>query len=87
LEQASLKIQEKSAEANPKYDQWLKLLLAPGASLGGARLRLKKARAQSIIRDVKASVGNWRSVAAAMSISRTEQDHMANAFRMAGMGA
>ena len=37
LEQASLSLETKGAEDDPRFSEWLKLLVAPGASLGGAR--------------------------------------------------
>lgn len=37
LEHASLAIESKEAENNPDYGKWLKMLIAPGGSLGGAR--------------------------------------------------
>ena len=37
IEYASLALEKKGAEENPKYTQWLKMLIAPGGSLGGAR--------------------------------------------------
>ncbi len=37
LEQASLFLEEKGVEDNPRFSDWLKLLFAPGSSLGGAR--------------------------------------------------
>lgn len=37
LEHASLAIEENDAEKNPAYSKWLKMLIAPGGSLGGAR--------------------------------------------------
>ncbi len=37
LEHASWKIQDESANDDPHYLEWLKLLMAPGSSLGGAR--------------------------------------------------
>jgi serine/threonine-protein kinase HipA len=37
LERASLLLEGQHAERNPAYDQWLRLLIAPGRSLGGAR--------------------------------------------------
>ena len=37
LEQASLEIEKDDAESNPNYSKWLKMLIAPGGSLGGAR--------------------------------------------------
>lgn len=37
LEQASLHLERLGAEADAKYGKWLRMLLAPGRSLGGAR--------------------------------------------------
>jgi serine/threonine-protein kinase HipA len=37
LEQASLGLEKENAENNSSYSQWLKMLIAPGGSLGGAR--------------------------------------------------
>ncbi len=37
LEYASLQLEQANAESNKEYMKWLKLLIAPGGSLGGAR--------------------------------------------------
>lgn len=37
LEQASLHLENKNAEEDPQFSNWLKLLVMPGSSLGGAR--------------------------------------------------
>ena len=37
LEQASLALERPGAERNPAYGKWLRMLIAPGRSLGGAR--------------------------------------------------
>ncbi|MEZ4798587.1 MAG: HipA domain-containing protein [Flavobacteriales bacterium] len=37
LEYASLQLENENAEDNAQYMQWLKMLIAPGGSLGGAR--------------------------------------------------
>lgn len=37
LEHASLELEKKDAEKKRNYSQWLQMLMAPGASLGGAR--------------------------------------------------
>jgi serine/threonine-protein kinase HipA len=37
LEQACLEIENPDAENNPNYSTWIKMLIAPGGSLGGAR--------------------------------------------------
>jgi serine/threonine-protein kinase HipA len=37
LEQASLHLERDGAERDPTYSKWLRMLLAPGRSLGGAR--------------------------------------------------
>lgn len=37
LEHASLELEKEDAEYHPSYSKWLQMLVAPGASLGGAR--------------------------------------------------
>lgn len=37
LEHASLELEKENAENNPNYSKWLKMLIVPGSSLGGAR--------------------------------------------------
>lgn len=37
LEQVSLLLEEKNSDDDPRFSDWLKLLFAPGSSLGGAR--------------------------------------------------
>ncbi|CAN5813925.1 hypothetical protein BH11MYX2_BH11MYX2_41120 [soil metagenome] len=37
LEQASLQLETAGAERDPRYGAWLRMLIAPGRSLGGAR--------------------------------------------------
>jgi serine/threonine-protein kinase HipA len=37
LEHASLELEKDNSDKNPDYEKWLRILLAPGASLGGAR--------------------------------------------------
>lgn len=37
LEQASLELEKEDAIKNPNYSNWLKMLIAPGSSLGGSR--------------------------------------------------
>jgi serine/threonine-protein kinase HipA len=37
LEAASLALEEEGADEDPRCDEWLRVLLAPGSSLGGAR--------------------------------------------------
>lgn len=37
IEHASLELEKDDAEKNPSYSKWLKMLIAPGGSLGGAR--------------------------------------------------
>jgi serine/threonine-protein kinase HipA len=45
--------------------------------------RLKPARADEIIAEVRTVVATWRAVARKAKLSRAEQDRMANAFRLA----
>jgi len=37
LEYASMQLEQEGAEESPEYIKWLKMLMAPGSSLGGAR--------------------------------------------------
>lgn len=37
LQHASIEIEKENADKNPNYSKWLKMLIAPGGSLGGAR--------------------------------------------------
>lgn len=37
LEHASFQLEQDDAESNPEYGRWLRMLIAPGGSLGGAR--------------------------------------------------
>ncbi len=37
LEKASLQLEREGAESDPNYSKWLRMLIAPGGSLGGAR--------------------------------------------------
>lgn len=69
LEQASLHLERAGAEHNPKYGKWLRMLIAPGRSLGGARpkasvldtkKRLWIAKFPSASDDV--DVGAWESI-------------------------
>ena len=48
--------------------------------------RLKAARADAIIAEVRAAVRTWRLVAAEIGPSRAAQDRMAQAFRVADAG-
>lgn len=74
LEQASLHLERAGAERDPKYGAWLRLLIAPGRSLGGARpkasvldpggsLWLAKFPSSRDQHDV----GGWESVAHALA--------------------
>jgi serine/threonine-protein kinase HipA len=49
----------------------------------GPHFRVKPARAQAIIGEVQKAVRGWRKTAAALGLSRSEQERMAPAFRMA----
>lgn len=69
LEQASLHLERNGAERDPKYGKWLRMLIAPGRSLGGARpkasvldtqKRLWIAKFPSASDDV--DIGAWESV-------------------------
>lgn len=69
LEAASLALEAEGAEKNPRYDDWLQMLLAPGASLGGARpkagVRDPKGRAwlaKFPSRGDRDDIGGWEAV-------------------------
>ncbi len=69
LEYASLSLEEEGAEDDPQYAEWLKLLLVPGSSLGGARPKanvLDPGRqlwiAKFPSKEDKKDVGAWESV-------------------------
>ncbi len=69
LEHASLRLERDDAERDPDYDAWLRLLIAPGRSLGGARPKASVVDAKGRLwiakfpseRDV-VDVGGWESV-------------------------
>ncbi len=42
--------------------------------------RIKKTRAQEVIKEVTLAVGKWRTVAAQFGLSKKELDRMASAF-------
>ncbi len=69
LEQASLRLERTGAERDPRYGAWLKLLLAPGRSLGGARPKASVVDSKGHLwlakfpshRDIE-DIGAWESV-------------------------
>ncbi len=70
LEQASLHLEREGAERDPKYGNWLRMLIAPGRSLGGARPKasvLDTKKRLWIAKFPSASdadnIGAWESVA------------------------
>lgn len=70
LENASLKLEEDGIEDDPKFAEYLKLLLAPGSSLGGARPKASVVDSQGHLwiakfpsKDDLKNVGAWESVA------------------------
>lgn len=69
LEQASLHIEDEGAEDSPLYGKWLRLLIAPGRSLGGARPKASVLDPQDGLwiakfpsRSDTTDVGGWESV-------------------------
>jgi serine/threonine-protein kinase HipA len=75
LEQASLHLENSDAEENPQFSSWLRLLVAPGSSLGGARpkasvvdtkenLWIAKFPSQNDEKDV----GAWEAVMHALAV-------------------
>jgi serine/threonine-protein kinase HipA len=84
LEQASLHLEADKAERDPRHDKWLRMLIAPGRSLGGARPkasvvdehgRLWMAKFPSA-RD-EDDIGAWESVVA--TLAKRAGVHMAEA--------
>ena len=80
--------------ASPEVQQrkWLRMLVAPGSSLGGTRpkanvmhadgsLGIKKDRAVAIVEQIKSVVAEWRKVAIRYGIPKSEQDLVEDAFR------
>jgi serine/threonine-protein kinase HipA len=75
LERASLRLEREGVERDPKYAQWLRMLIAPGRSLGGARpkasvldakngLWLAKFPSANDIDDI----GGWESVVHTLAV-------------------
>ena len=69
LEYAGLQLEQDNAESNKDYMKWLKMLLAPGGSLGGARPKacvLGKNDhpwiAKFLSRRDKTNVGKWENI-------------------------
>lgn len=75
LERASLQLEEPGSEKNPNYDKWLRMLIAPGRSLGGARPKASvldtKQRlwiAKFPSRSDDADIGAWEGVVHALAV-------------------
>lgn len=75
LEQASLRIEQPGAETQEGYAQWLRLLLAPGGSLGGARPKAAVTDPDGTLWIAKfpsqrddSDVGAWESVAHTLAV-------------------
>lgn len=69
LEQASLHLEDDDAERDPSYKSWLRMLIAPGRSLGGARPKASVVAPDGALwlakfpsRDDERDVGGWESV-------------------------
>lgn len=74
LEAASLALEEDGAESNPRFDDWLGILLAPGASLGGARPKAsvidpegRTWLAKFPSRGDREDIGGWEAVVAGLA--------------------
>lgn len=70
LEHASLAIESKDAENNHNYGKWIKMLIAPGGSLGGARPKASVIDENKQLwiakfpsRNDEIDVGNWEMLA------------------------
>ena len=74
LEQASLHLEREGAERDPDYGAWLRMLIAPGRSLGGARPKASVVDAKNELWLAKFpsandehDVGGWESVVHALA--------------------
>lgn len=74
LEAASLHLEVQGAENDRRYGQWLRLLLAPGASLGGARPKAGVVDPRGHLwiakfpsRGDKEDIGGWEAVVSALA--------------------
>jgi serine/threonine-protein kinase HipA len=74
LEQASLQLEREDAETLPGYGRWLKLLLAPGSSLGGARPKASVTDGQGNLwlakfpsRNDERDMGAWEGIVAGLA--------------------
>ncbi|MCC7386515.1 MAG: type II toxin-antitoxin system HipA family toxin [Deltaproteobacteria bacterium] len=75
LEQASLHLERAGAERDTRYNKWLRMLIAPGRSLGGARPKASVLDAKKRLWIAKLpsandpdDVGAWESVAHALAM-------------------
>ncbi len=75
LEQASLQLEQEGAERDPQYTKWLRMLIAPGRSLGGSRPKasvLDKTQQLWIAKFPSAGdlddIGAWESVVHALAV-------------------
>jgi serine/threonine-protein kinase HipA len=69
LEQASLALERDGAERDPRYGAWLRMLIAPGRSLGGARPKASVVDPHGALwlakfpsREDRVDVGAWEQV-------------------------
>ncbi len=76
LEHASLEIEKDDAEKNPEYSKWLKMLIAPGGSLGGARPKASVTDERKLLWIAKFPSGNdecdmgaWEMVAFKLAVA------------------
>lgn len=74
LEQASLHLESKGADRDPRYSAWLRMLIAPGRSLGGARPKASVLDPKQQLwlakfpsADDEYDVGGWESVVHALA--------------------
>jgi serine/threonine-protein kinase HipA len=75
LEHASLRLEREGAERDPKYSKWLRMLIAPGRSLGGARPKASVVDSRQGLWLAKFpspndehDVGGWESVVHALAV-------------------
>ena len=90
LEQASLHLEDADAERSPKYGAWLRLLIAPGRSLGGARPKASVLAPDGALwlakfpsRDDDRNVGGWEQVVHSLAVRAGVQTSEARALKLA----
>ena len=91
LEHASLELEKDHAEENPSYSKWLRMLMDPGASLGGARPKagVMDAKKQLWIakfpsRHDETNIGAWEKVVHQLALCAGIRSSESEARKLSG---